>query len=960
MMLQVAWKEYREHRPVWLTMVAVGGVLTVGLAVVVPALESNPSAQADMLNVAMGAVGVVLTYGLVCGAMMCAGERESGTLAFLEALTGQRFPVWRAKVAAGSVFCVLQGLAVAGVVVAVAPDSPGVDPRHGFWLLPLVAVDAFVWGLLASSLCRSVLTAAGLGALFWITTLLVLMPCSLFGWPMMIGFRFLLLWLVLPCSAVLFQRTESPRRSAHLFTPPPRRLNARPPAAWQVLLWLPFRQGWGLALVLALLTLPMGLLLMPAGPLWWLAFSLLVGVLCGTATFGSEQGDGSNRFIGNQRFPMGRVWALKTAYWLVIAGAVLLLFLIIGVTTHLARNLGTTRHGNTEHDPSAFDESFLFTPGNWPVIALLGLAYGFSIGQFYALIWRKSVVAVVVALLISPGVAGVWLPSVIWGGLPLWQVLLPPALLLATSRLVLWDWASIGLRNWRPALTLAAGGLLATGSIAAALGYRAIEVPDVGEPFDAAAFKDSLPDAQHNNGRKVKLAADEIDKLRREADLPLPRQPLFPGGALAPGTTLTMQVREAIEKGWPALEPELGNWLERIFQHKAIADFKEAVALPPGFIDDPTSVSLRSPKIDALRCKDVAELFEARALQLQARGDDAAALEHLLVLLPLSRHMRSRALAASYYLGVAVEMGATRGLEGWLAHKKHDPRVLRRVLAELIRHESEAPPRSETVKAEYLRFRHQFEVLPRELKITGYSETELEMASASWATPWERQRQLRLANAFCAATLKKTERDPWETTAMARDWANGPRTERPEAWQARRCGLADPDGTGALLTAAQWGRLLNDSPLWNFGAFEGFRLAGDDVRGLEQVMSLCRLHALQILFALVIHEAEQRQTAPELDDLVRGGQLTALPVDPFSGQPFHYRVSAGERINWPSGREEGVFQLREVPAGQAVLWSVGPDGVDHGGVKHGGSQIGGDYRRWAQDRLDLIFLVPRW
>ena len=61
MMLQMAWKEYREHRPVWLAMAALGALLVIGMAVVLPALETSPSAQADMLNVVMAAVGAVYT-----------------------------------------------------------------------------------------------------------------------------------------------------------------------------------------------------------------------------------------------------------------------------------------------------------------------------------------------------------------------------------------------------------------------------------------------------------------------------------------------------------------------------------------------------------------------------------------------------------------------------------------------------------------------------------------------------------------------------------------------------------------------------------------------------------------------------------------------------------------------------------------------------------------------------------
>ena len=41
------------------------------------------------------------TYGLICGAMLLAGERGVGTLPFLDALPGLRWRLWLAKCLAG-------------------------------------------------------------------------------------------------------------------------------------------------------------------------------------------------------------------------------------------------------------------------------------------------------------------------------------------------------------------------------------------------------------------------------------------------------------------------------------------------------------------------------------------------------------------------------------------------------------------------------------------------------------------------------------------------------------------------------------------------------------------------------------------------------------------------------------------------------------------------------------------
>src|SRR5262249_22944078 len=84
--------------------------------------------------------------------------------------------------------------------------------------------------------------------------------------------------------------------------------------------------------------------------------------------------------------------------------------------------------------------------------------------------------------------------------------------------------------------------------------------------------------------------------------------------------------------------------------------------------------------------------------------------------------------------------------------------------------------------------------------------------------------------------------------------------------------------------------------------------------------------------------------------------LSELPLDPFSEAPFGYRISTGEDINWNPGIPELEKALREILAGQGVLWSVGGDGRNDGGHVNGGLywNIGKVDTGW-----DPVFLVPR-
>jgi hypothetical protein len=96
--------------------------------------------------------------------------------------------------------------------------------------------------------------------------------------------------------------------------------------------------------------------------------------------------------------------------------------------------------------------------------------------------------------------------------------------------------------------------------------------------------------------------------------------------------------------------------------------------------------------------------------------------------------------------------------------------------------------------------------------------------------------------------------------------------------------------------------------------------------------------------------------APNLQALIPR-YLPELPLDPFSGKSFHYRVSAGETIFNNVGFPEEKIR---VPAGQGIVWSVGPDGQDNGGTKQEARSPPLDPATSKQYGLDLIFLVPQW
>src|SRR5205085_9512350 len=87
--LTLAWKEYREHRSVWFTMVLLTGLLAVAVAQL-----SATSLTYTATRVALAVLGLAAAYGVVCGSMMFAGEHERGTLVFLDIFLGRRDLLW--------------------------------------------------------------------------------------------------------------------------------------------------------------------------------------------------------------------------------------------------------------------------------------------------------------------------------------------------------------------------------------------------------------------------------------------------------------------------------------------------------------------------------------------------------------------------------------------------------------------------------------------------------------------------------------------------------------------------------------------------------------------------------------------------------------------------------------------------------------------------------------------------
>ena len=963
----LVWKEYREHRIAWAALALVGAGTLLGLpAVLAPGgLEGYPDFRWHLCTTA---VAVAWAYGMICGAMLLAGERESGTLPFLDALPGLRRQLWLAKWTAGVVL-VLGQTALLMVLLAVGRlFDDGLEAATFLVVMVGGSLYGLAWGMLFSAFGRSVLNmillalAAQLAASFFTLFLAAFLsgvvnvvngaPSDLFMVVFAAGFALLTIPLVFACSAAAFTDLDRGRLRPGAVALPRKR---RTQHAWSVLFWLAWRQARGFAAGMAVFALILGFLILPAGVVLWPIMTLLVGVLCGATVFADEQ-QGPFRFLGDQRLPLGKVWMVKVSLRFAIAAAAALVVLLPSFVSALGAAHPPERYpGQQAHFIAhLFSSGLLETVCPLLLFLTIWLVNGFCAGCLCGVLFRSGLASGVFGLFLGVLLSSVWVPSLLEGGLHAWQVFGPPITLLLATRLLLRPWAAGRIASWTTAYRLAPCLVLAVLWVAGGVGYRVLEIPDVAPKYDLAAFRASLPKPDENKaGDLVRYACLRFKELRKKLEDQTPRPAAMPGMApgqpqpgaapplvLPPGQppndrpkpSLYERAADVATSGWPADDAELAAWLDKLFADDWVSMLKEAADLPPGMVENLRNENINSLDPVAQPAREIAALLRARGLQRQAAGDDGAYVENLRIGLGLARALRYHAPYLNVIVSRAVEGILVGGLDRWLEKLNGKPDLIRRALSLLSEYRDlTAEDEADQPLVDYLIARNTvddaFYTLLRESaseESLRESDNALFRAQAQWVVlaglvPWEHERQERtLRVLFCGTDQQRrnlaTLQSPLLPLAVLReDSSQFP--VRPE-WQ-------------------------------------------------------CRERAMQLKLALRWYQADEGKPAETLDQLLPK-YLPAIPQDPYDGQPFRYRLSAGEEIEWPEDASPPVMQppgekapdfalprpappppTRKIPPGQGVLWSVGPDKQDDGGRRQSGSTAGPN-----SPGEDLIFLVP--
>jgi len=847
----LVWKEYREQRLVWLAM----AVLALGVLVLV----DGPS-QAPMVLTVLFCI-LVYTYGLVVGAILLAGEREAGTATFLRVLPASRLALWRVKAATGGALVLAQVLFLWLLLLGEEAYR-----RLPLEVLPVAGLAAcglvgFAWGLFFSGWARTsmgAILAALLGQVIaaplviglWVLALwLVPELGSLFGEVLLVGcFGVVLGMGPLVASGIGQARLDRLRRQDPSLAP----ASGGGRSQIAVLLWLVFRQAGRLYCWLAVVALVAGMLL-PFEVLYWPILTLLLGVVAGIVVFADEQTEGSGRFLGEQRLPPGVVWAVKAGTNLALAVAVALV-LLIPVGARLALR-AMHKAANEAMSPTDFELLAPFLQIG-PYLSLW-LIYGFSTGCLCGLLFHKPVVAGVIATGASLLLVTLWAPSLLVGGLHAWQFLGTPVVLLLTVHWLLWPWATGRLGSARAVIGLAGWLTLAGLWLAGALWYRVVEIPLVPDKLDLAGFERALEEDRRNEaGFRVREALRWVGNLRQT-------------GEQKANQDFLNQVGNVVRGGWTDNDAELSGWLDEVFRQPWAGQLAEAARMPLGVVEDWHNQTLQSRSLDYWSAPEAVQLLIARGLQLQARGDPAAFVEHLETGLGLVRQVTHRASLLVSGADLS-ELFLLHGVRNWLERLGNRPDLLRRVLTLLTEHDRVYMNDSDDpLRAHYLLARN----------TVNHPE--------SWASEMGTRREGE-RNPLAVLVVLAWEA-PWEQARLQRGirMLNNPRSPRQYLEK-------------------------EFSPFFNRFAGEASLSQRNKKRYSTRLAASVAAHKLML--ALRLYQAETGKLPAKLQELTPK-ILPSIPVDPETKEPFGYRISPGEELLVSAPGEEWLI----VAPGQAIL-----------------------------------------
>ncbi len=212
-------------------------------------------------------------------------------------------------------------------------------------------------------------------------------------------------------------------------------------------------------------------------------------------------------------------------------------------------------------------------------------------------------------------------------------------------------------------------------------------LPDIGDPFDVAAFEAFRVPEDQNAFVHYRHAAPMITATRRKFQ--------------ANNTAKDLNNYPA---SWSEASPTWRDFLAQ--SSEALAAWRAGSEKPNALYEHHDGLSIRTllPVTQDLRM--LARLAILEGSRLEAEGNVAGTWGWYRAALRSSRHTGRHGFMVERLVGAAMHDDASKALTRWAANPKVDAPLLRRALDEVIAIDAMTVPQSETLKLEYLLFVH--------------------------------------------------------------------------------------------------------------------------------------------------------------------------------------------------------------------------------------------------------------
>lgn len=855
--LHIVWKEYRTLRDFWLLCALIGITLQAGL---VYFGEADGGWSIAMFLPAFFALGA--------GGITFAAEREAATDNLLRAWGAPFLTIFSGKLLAGTGLTFLLYLTLLATSFGMGSDFKGTDVSKAALLLvylPLVGLIIFLAGVFGSLLCQRPVTAVVVGAIVLLAALylpILILATYHFGsqvrdYPSV--YLGVVLVLLMMDALLTLAWLRRPFAATIPMLPQLRFLKSDSK-----------HRAYG-----ATMQAPLKHLLWremrDLRKHWWqpvmvpLAGLALMSILnqqpYNTLAFAVVLAGlvaGVRRFhedpIGDQYRFLGERGISAFHVWTAKTLIGFAEVLIAVATTLTASNWLLGTHALTSQE--------IWNSAEPVVYATM---FAFAAAGFFSLVTPS----VILAFTIAGGftfVLALWMKGMELLAVPLWWSvgILPAALLIASlvkcsQRL----FAGQGMRY-----NLRVAGVLLLPAMTIAIGvptYRVMEIPSKAPP---SIIPFVVTPAARETAALYDVAADQLYSSGA-------RYPLLDRSGAADSAIAGWQFATAKERSWVNDHPAA-------IQMAIDASRRSTCA----FLD-PSTTNMNEPFDRCHRMAALAELVLLAARPLEAEGKLDEAAEHYLAVLRMANHLSEDGLLIQSYFAVTLREQVAHWIPWWAAQPQQSSERILRLQTQLLATLKAAPPMSRAYEAEYLAQRHTLEDAPAPFQYIHLLNQPLVGWIVNHLLFWERDRAIRLLDIDFADHVEGIRRadrllSNWQSGALE-PLLSAERDQRFERWRATTLGhsLSQlPDLHKSLL----------------FATFPE--------------------RALPLLLGLYARRNERGKFPSNLSVLV-GQYLDALPVDPFTGQPFAFE---------PEGFPNDLAEF-SIAARQPVLWSPGMTGI---------------------------------